>query len=72
MNRIEIFKIDAIAFGGKPTRTNTQGRLTPRDNYKIIPNNHYTKYKFLRVEKDLSEEQFVAGVLKNILSVMST
>jgi hypothetical protein len=33
---------------------------------------HYTKYKFLQVEKDLSEEQFVAVVHKNILSAMST
>jgi len=29
-------------------------------------------FDLLRVEKDLSEEQFVAGIHKNILSAMST
>jgi len=29
-------------------------------------------FNLLRVEKDLSEEQFVAGVHRNILSAMST
>jgi hypothetical protein len=44
--------------------------LTPgSNNLKTL---HYTKYKFLRIEKDLFEEQFVATVHKNILSAMST
>jgi hypothetical protein len=45
------------------------GNLTPG---ATIKKPHYTKYKFLRVEKDVSKEQFVAGVHKNILSAIST